>query len=201
MDWFKDNVEWVFSGIGIFVIGGLINYFRGKNAPNMTNPTQSVVINNQVTTQSPNITPPPQSLVKLGKDMSLAERKLHTHILFIDDDAKFQVVKILVTSGWKNTSLVKDAVTLDDTAIFNAHILFVDVQGVGKKMGFESEGLGLAQALIEKYPSKKIVIYSIETQGDRFHAALRKAASFLPKNADPYEFTKLVEELSGELTF
>lgn len=201
MDWFKNNVEWVFSGIGIFAIGGLINYFRGKNAPPTTNPTQSVVINNQLDTHSKNITLPPQPLVKLGKNMSLAERKLHTHVLFIDDDAKFQVVKILVNSGWKNTSLVKDAITLDDTAIFNAHILFVDVQGVGKRMGFESEGLGLAQALIEKYPSKKVVIYSIQTQGDRFHAALRKAASFLPKNADPYEFTKLVEDLSSELTF
>lgn len=201
MDWFKNNVEWVFSGIGIFVIGGIINYFRGKNTTPATNPTQSVVINNQVTTQSQNVAQPPQPPVKLGREMSLAERKLHTNILFIDDDAKFQVVKILVNSGWKNTSLVKDANTLDDTAIFNANILFVDVQGVGKKMRFESEGLGLAQALIEKYPSKKVVIYSIETQGDRFHAALRKAASFLPKNADPYEFTKLVEELSGELTF
>lgn len=201
MDWFKSNVEWVFSGIGIFVIGGLINYFRGKNAPPTTHPTQSVVINNHVDTQSANIALPPQPLVKPGKDMSIAERKLHTHVLFIDDDTKFQVVKILVNSGWKNTSLVKDAVTLDDTAIFNAHILFVDVQGVGKKMGFESEGLGLAQALIEKYPSKKVVIYSIQTQGDRFHAALRKAASFLPKNADPYEFTKLVEDLSSELKF
>lgn len=202
MDWIAKNVEWVFSGIGIFIVGGLINYFRGKNVPPTTTPTQSVVINNnQVTTQTPQITPPSQPPVKLGKDMSVPERKLHTHVLFIDDDPKFQVVKILVNSGWKNTSLVKDATTLDDTAIFNAHILFVDVQGVGKKMGFESEGLGLAEALIEKYPSKKIVIYSIETQGDRFHAALRKAASFLPKNADPYEFTKLVEVLSSELIF
>jgi len=201
MDWLKNNIEWIFSGIGIFAIGGIINYFRNKRTPPTTNPNQSIVINNQTTTPDSNANPPPKPIVKPGKNMSLAERKLHTHVLFIDDDAKFQVVKILVNSGWKNTFLVKDAATLDDALIFNAHILFVDVQGVGKKMGFESEGLGLAQALIEKYPSKKVVIYSIETQGDRFHAALRKAASFLPKNADPYEFTKLVEELSSEIIF
>lgn len=201
MDWISKNVEWVFSGIGLFVVGGLINYLRGKGGPPAGNPNQSVVINNQVSNQAPINTTSLQPPSRLGKDMSLAERKLHTHVLFIDDDAKFHVVKILSNSGWKNTSLVKDAITLDDGIIFNAHILFVDVQGVGKKMGFESEGLGLAQALIEKYPSKKIVIYSIETQGNRFHEALRKAASFLPKNADPYEFQKLVEELSRELTF
>jgi DNA-binding NtrC family response regulator len=134
-------------------------------------------------------------------NMSLPERKQKTKILFIDDDTKFKVAKILANSGWINTAIIKDANTLDEPSILDAHILFVDVQGVGVKMSFDSEGLGLALALKEKYPQKKIIIYSAETKGDRFHAALRKADSFLPKNADPYEFQKLVEELSSDLDF
>ncbi len=133
--------------------------------------------------------------------MSLADRKFKTRILFIDDDTKFKVVKILTKSGWINTSIIKDANTLDEPSIIDAHILFVDVQGVGVAMGFDSEGLGLALALKEKYRAKKIIIYSAETNGNRFHEALRKADSFLPKNADPYEFQKLVEELSAEIAF
>ena len=63
-------------------------------------------------------------------------------------------------------------------------------------MGFHDEGLGLALAIKQKYPKKKVVIYSAETQGDRFHKALREADSFLAKNADPYEFQRLVEEFT-----
>ena len=63
-------------------------------------------------------------------------------------------------------------------------------------MGFNDEGLGLALAIKDKYPEKKVIIYSAETNGDRFHEALRKADSFLPKNADPYEFQRIVEEFT-----
>jgi hypothetical protein len=41
-----------------------------------------------------------------------------------------------------------------------------------------------------------VIIYSAETEGDRFHEALRKADSFLAKNADPYQFQRLVEEFT-----
>jgi DNA-binding NarL/FixJ family response regulator len=102
----------------------------------------------------------------------------------------------LERSGWKYTKLIKDATTLDDASILEADILFIDVQGVGVSLGFNDEGLGLALAIKEKYPKKKVVIYSAETQGNRFHAALRKADSFLPKNADPYEFQRIVEEFT-----
>lgn len=197
MDWLLQNKEWVFSGIGVMVLGWIGKLMMGnREEKSSTQTTQSVVINNQV---GQGTTLPTET--KPEVKMSLAELKQKTRIVFIDDDIKFKVVKILTTSGWVNTSIIKDANTLDEPVIFDSHILFVDVQGVGIKMGFDSEGLGLAQALKEKYPKKKIVIYSAESQGDRFHAALRKADSFLPKNADPYEFQKLVEELSSELDF
>jgi len=85
---------------------------------------------------------------------------------------------------------------LDDRDVVEADILFIDVQGVGVSMGFSDEGLGLALAIKEKYKEKKVIIYSAETEGDRFHEALRKADSFLAKNADPYQFQRLVEEFT-----
>ena len=197
MDWIVQNKEWFMSGIGVALIGWIGNFlFRKKELlANQSNTTQSVVVNNIAQTSSANGSSQPEAA------MSLADRKFKTRILFIDDDTKFKVVKILTKSGWINTSIIKDANTLDEPSIIDAHILFVDVQGVGVAMGFDSEGLGLALALKEKYRAKKIIIYSAETNGNRFHEALRKADSFLPKNADPYEFQKLVEELSAEIAF
>ena len=198
MEWIIENRTWFLSGLGVVVLGWIGNLIleQFKKTDSTSQISNSIVVNNTMPTiQADNIrSEQPESR------MSLPDRKAKTKILFIDDDTKFKVVKILANSGWLNTSIIKDAKTLDEPAIINAHILFVDVQGVGVSMGFDSEGLGLALALKEKYPSKKIVIYSAETKGDRFHDALRKADSFLPKNADPYEFQKVVEELSLELS-
>jgi len=36
MDWIIDNKEWVFSGIGVFILGFLLNFLRKKNAPNIS---------------------------------------------------------------------------------------------------------------------------------------------------------------------
>ncbi|WP_339841810.1 hypothetical protein, partial [uncultured Alcanivorax sp.] len=66
----------------------------------------------------------------------------------------------------------------------------------GKVGEFFRGSLGLALAIKEKYKEKKVIIYSAETEGDRFHEALRKADSFLAKNADPYQFQRLVEEFT-----
>jgi hypothetical protein len=129
----------------------------------------------------------------------LERRKMLAHILFVDDDIKFKVVSILKTAGWIHTKTVKDIANLDEQFVKEAHIIFVDVQGVGKLLQTKDEGLGLALNLKKKYPQKKIVIYSAQTEGDRFHEALRKADAFLPKNAEPYEFQQIVEQYSEEL--
>lgn len=197
MDWIEQNKEWFMGGFGVALIGWVGNFLFSKRRPveNQSGINQSVTVNNITQPTGTNRLNPPEV------SMSLADRKCKTRILFIDDDTKFKVVKILTKSGWVNTSIIKDANTLDEPSIIDAHILFVDVQGVGVAMGFDSEGLGLALALKEKYQAKKIIIYSAETNGNRFHEALRKADSFLPKNADPYEFQKLVEEISAEIVF
>lgn len=212
-EWLSVNAEWIFSGLGVVIVTGIFGFIFRRSAKE-ENPHQGVIINNHAnvsTNNSQKLQPiiydnshSNSSMLKenfRGDDTMRAKRSLEsykndTKILFIDDDARFKVAKILAKSGWVYTKLIKDASTLDDSDIINANILFIDVQGVGVEMGFTDEGLGLALAIKEKYPEKKVVIYSAETKGDRFHAALRRADSFLPKNADPYEFQKIVEDFT-----
>lgn len=206
MDWIISNKDWLFSGLGVSIAFTLITWvFNKKNrTDNLSSPETgtSITINNQnnstidTSPKSPSEHPSQVSTRGAGVANTLEAFKNSTHILFIDDDIRFKVVKILTKSGWVHTKLVKDAETLDDNEIRQADILFIDVQGVGLALGFNDEGLGLALAIKDKYPLKKVVIYSAETKGDRFHAALRKADSFLPKNADPYEFQKIVEDFT-----
>lgn len=174
-----DNKEWLFSGLGIAIITVLWKLFIvvKNNANN----------NNEKTDENKEI----------NREISLQKAKEVTHILFIDDDVKFKVVKILKNSGWLNTNLVKDIKSLDANELLNSHIIFVDIQGVGKELGFQDEGLGLAMAIKNKHSLKRVIIYSAESQGDRFHKALKQADSFLAKNADPYEFQQLVEEYAN----
>lgn len=206
-EWLAKNVEWVFGGIGITALTAIINFFkkdqkeegRKTESPAIqitttVNQTQNQGIKNHASEEQGNaalgnaITPP--------SPKSIAERKNFIKVLFIDDDVKFKVIKILIKSGWIHTKIIKDADTLETPEIIDAHLIFVDIQKVGVAMGFNDEGLGLSLALKKKYPSKKIIIYSAESDGNRFHQALQKADASLEKNADPYEFQKLVEDLS-----
>jgi hypothetical protein len=200
MEWIIANKDWFFSGVGVLILGGLVKFFT-KPLPTDANSKGLTITNNFSPTNTNAFAPgevasQDKSGPILQDEKTLDDFKNITRILFIDDDARFKVAKILAKSGWVHTKLIKDAATLDDADIFAADILFIDVQGVGVELGFNDEGLGLALALKSKYPKKKVVIYSAETKGDRFHAALRKADSFLPKNADPYEFQKIVEDFT-----
>lgn len=95
---------------------------------------------------------------------------------------------------------IKDIRSLDDFEVNEANIIFVDVQGVGKLLKFKDQGLGLTIALKEKYPNKKLIVYSSEDEGkiETFHRALSIADERLSKNADPYEFQSIVEQFSKE---
>ncbi|HMQ87905.1 MAG TPA: hypothetical protein PKB07_09980 [Flavilitoribacter sp.] len=133
-------------------------------------------------------------------DRSLNDLKMKTNILFIDDRV-FGNVDIIKNSGWKKTNQIKDADSLDQKEIRDAHILLIDIQGVGKKLKFREEGLGLIQALKERYPNKKVIVYSSEDQGkiEAFHPAINIADARLPKNADPYQYEVYIERYSREV--
>lgn len=121
------------------------------------------------------------------------------NILFVDDDTTFKVVKILKQSGWLNTKLIKDLKSLSTDELLRSQIIFTDIRGVGKLLGFQDEGLGLAAAIKEKFPEKMVVIYSSEQSGNRFHKGFRLADDMLAKNAEPYEFISTIEQMTEKL--
>ena len=134
------------------------------------------------------------------KVTKLPERDLNeicglTKILFVDD-FKFEIVDYLNSCGWIQTKRIKDIDDINHPSIAENHIFFVDIQGVGKKMGFSDEGLGLARALKEKYSEKIVILYSAQPTGDRFDKTLSIVDDTIRKNADTYEFLKLVEKYS-----
>ncbi len=121
--------------------------------------------------------------------------KLRLKILFIDDE-KFNIIGILRKAGWNNVIYRKDIVNIDDDSILTADIIFVDINGVGCSL-FKNQGLGLAEKIKDKYPEKKVVIYSAENQGNIFDPAIRKVDDCLQKNAEPIEFSNVIENLFG----
>lgn len=193
MSFISENYQWIFSGIGVSVIGFLFVFF--SNRKNKDKESSIHVENNVVVNQNKRIDP---LCDKPKVKDSINDLKIITFILFIDDE-KFNVVNILKQSGWLNTVSCKDVDDLDAQVVKQANIIFVDINGVGTKLQFKNQGLGLAGALKDKYPEKKIIIYSAETTGNRFDKVLQKVDYCLPKNAEPYEFVQLVNQFATEI--
>lgn len=208
-DWVVTNKEWLLSGLGIFlitifrdVVFSMIKFIWSKifSSDQKKFPSDSgtspISINNHIS-----LPIEPQGANDMEKvknvDIDIQKVKGSTHILFIDDQI-FPVYKTLKSSGWTHTTLIKDIKSLDDPEILNNDIFFIDIRGVGKKL-FNDEGLGIAKALKNKYPHKKVIIYSAETMGNRFDEAFRIADDFLQKNADYYDFLEIVEKFGKEI--
>ncbi len=191
MDWIINNKDWLFSGIGVVVFGFL--YKRFTQSEPQASPIVEASNTNTMNVVLHSSSGSELVSQKVKKYKTAQEAQKNINILFIDDDTNFKVVNLLKTAGYKNTKILKDIRSLDSNEIITTDIFFIDIQGVGKKLAFKDEGLGLANALKEKYKDKIIVIYSAENRGDRFHSGLRKADDFLPKNADPYEFQQIIE--------
>lgn len=135
----------------------------------------------------------------ISREALIDSLKSKVKILFIDDDKKFNVVKILKDSGYKNTTSVVDIKNLDEPLVKEANIYFIDINGVGKLLECKNEGLDLALMLKQKYPNKKTVIYSANKNNNAFHEAWDNCDFKLEKNALPYQFQLLVEKYTLEL--
>lgn len=198
LKWLSENSTWVFSGIGITIFAmafKLLKHFFSSDSK--SDISQSV---NSPVSQTTNINIVPNGTVKDSNTIVSGHRldKDNVFILFIDDE-KFGVVNILKNAGWKNTKLIKDIKDLDDADLRSAHIVFVDINGVGIALQFKNQGLGLASTIKSKYPYKKVVIYSGEPNGDRFDRDLRKVDDVIQKNAEPIEFMNIIDGFINEL--
>ncbi|MEV4781350.1 hypothetical protein [Burkholderia sp. LMU1-1-1.1] len=183
-----DTSEKIISAIaGIIAIGSALFWFfrRRTNDENVvsaspvTNNANQTVTVNVATESSPNDRPGAFDIMEL---------KRKTHILFVDDDRGFKIVGVLKKMGWENTKLVTDISSLEQGQLLAADVIFVDIQGVGRAMQYSDEGLGLSLAIKRRHPIKKVIIYSAEENGARFHEALQEADYSLPKTAEPIRF-------------
>lgn len=199
----NENRDWIFSGVGVTVLGFFLSVILNRNNKKNTEGKSSIKNVESPRNQNINtinVTTGVYHEKKIDRihGNKRIKSKAGLNILFIDDDLKFKVVDILKQSGWINTKRVKDIVDLDDVDAKDADVIFVDINGVGKKL-FQDEGLGLAYALKQKYSEKKIILYSAESNGDRFHKAFRVIDDCLSKNAEPYEFINILETVLAEL--
>lgn len=207
MNWIIENKEWLFSGIGVTIVISIWRCFYSRADNNNKSKLSQSQANNQTQNVTVNITQP--SIVSNTFDKEAKENvpaltidglRTKTNILFIDDDKEFKIVKILKRAGWKNTCFFSNADVKDINAekIRDAHIIFVDIKGVGQTM-YNDEGLGLVVDLKKKYPQKKIVIYSAISEHSLFHNAIKLADDQIPKNSQPAVFVSLIETLAEDI--
>lgn len=192
MNWIAANWHLVFAGIGSTIVGAYIKHLFAIKR-DASNPKKDALSGPSITINNQNSIGSHATSTALTGSPATQKASKDYRILFVDDDTKFKVVKIIITAGWPNVRIIKDISHLNSPDVVDTDIFFIDIQGVGKAMQFTDEGLGLAFAIKKKYPQKKVVIYSAQTTGERFHEALRNADSSLPKNAEPFEFIQLVE--------
>lgn len=125
--------------------------------------------------------------------------KENSQILFIDDK-DVQIVKNLKKAGW-SVELKKDISDIHASFVKRANVIFVDYRGVGKTLGENDEGFGLARALKRGYGDKKrVVIYSgeVEYKSD-FMKRVRDVDDHLPKDSNTEEFIYVIEEQLGKI--
>ncbi|WP_374661954.1 hypothetical protein [Inhella sp.] len=188
-----DTTEKIVSVIaGLIAVAGALLWVLRRGRHDSPESSDKTVQSNTVT-QTVNVAiPPAPASTTLHQGASaakdIAELKRTSQILFVDDDRGFKIVGVLKKMGWENTKLLADISSLEQSQLLSADVVFVDIQGVGRAMQYSDEGLGLALAIKRRYPKKKVVIYSAEEKGARFHEALQEADYSLPKTAEPIRF-------------
>lgn len=197
MEFSLDNTEKVISLIaGIIAIVTFLFLRNRRMTGDVKNRNKQENISNNTQTVTVNLgseglggfAQPIVSAAPVVLTDSIPNLKKTVRILFIDDDKGFKIVGVLKKMGWEHTKIVGDIGSLEQTALVEAHVVFVDIQGVGKSMHYIDEGLGLALAIKRRYQDKKVIIYSAQEEGARFHEALQEADYSLPKHAEPIRF-------------
>ena len=202
MSWIVENKEWLFSGAGLTVlsiIGGFFFKRKSNKKDNKTTiQTASNNSNNNININVGATSASPQSSETESQKESKVLYKSDVRILFIDDQ-QFDIVQYLKGQGWKNTSRIPDAKTLDDPSIRQADIIFVDINGVGLKLRLRKQGRDLAVKIKRTYPEKKVILYSNEEKHDIFDKDIDILDDRISKKVDPYQFVEIVNKLMTTL--
>lgn len=174
-----DNKEWIFSGIGVSVIAGIIALIRKQSGMKEQNQSVSQTVNVNV--------PIGESL---NNDNKQFREKEEISILFIDDQS-FDYVKNLKQAGYVNVKKISVVKRIDSPEICNANIIFVDINGVGESLFPKEQGLGVAKAIKKRFKDKKVYLYS--AQHHALNSDFNLLDGVLSKNADPYEFINIID--------
>lgn len=134
------------------------------------------------------------------RNLSLPEIKDRARVLFIDDNDISGVIGYLANSGWKCRQLYEENFTsLDSVDIKDSHIICVDINGVGEKLG-KQNGLDIVESIKRHNPNKKVIIYSSQTTQNIFHPAVEMADKRVMKSAGDHEvFKDSIEELAKQI--
>ncbi|MBQ3617290.1 MAG: response regulator [Bacteroidales bacterium] len=181
----------VITAIGVILaafVGGVLKKKNNKKQEQQIsqNQTQNVTVNNFLGEKVEH-----DSNDEKKDSSATSNLKLKLQILFIDDE-KFKMMENIKKAGWQNVSYKKDITNLDDPAILKAHIVFVDINGVGQNLFPKNQGIGLAAAIKNKYSQKQVCIYSAEPH--MLDPDLKKVDYTLQKNAEPIQFYNFIEE-------
>ena len=134
-----------------------------------------------------------------SEELTIDKIKSKVKVLFIDDK-EFPVVNHLRSIGYTGIDYMTDVSDIDDTRIRYADIIFIDINGVGLLLGFPNQGMGLCGALKKKYgDTKRIILYSGETEGSIFDKDAQKADATLKKDSDIYQFISYITDYAKEL--
>ncbi|MGZ4081665.1 MAG: hypothetical protein ACXVOH_09360 [Bacteroidia bacterium] len=128
---------------------------------------------------------------------SLPELKDKTRILMIDDE-ETSLVDSLKSEGW-HIKYLPDLDRYNNTDLKDAHIVCVDIKGVGKKLNIKEEGLGLVRNIKEKYPEKRIILCSSVSSHDIFDNAIDLVDKKVYKDGQTHPFDSAIEELSYKI--
>ena len=212
--WFMHSIEWIFSGIGVMILSVVFRSFykRNKRSRGASQTQKTLQIEENVNDKSTTVKGDGNQVliyngleinakdtkeVKSNK-LSIEGKQAQTYILFIDNE-KFPIVNIIRKSGWRNCSQIKTVSDLNCEKIQKAHIIFVDIKGVGEDLFGKDAGLGVAKNLKQKYPDKFVILYSAETNWNIFHEAISLVDDRVEKNAKPIEFISLIETFADRI--
>jgi hypothetical protein len=129
-----DTTEKIVSVItGAFAItGGLAVWWRRRSKEGQQPPVTQQSISTGGNNQTVNVSVgasvtapiPPEGT---SNGLSILDLKRTTNILFVDDDRGFKIVSVLKKMGWDHTKLVSDITFLEQPALLDAHVVFVDI--------------------------------------------------------------------------
>ena len=134
-----------------------------------------------------------------NKEPTADDVKARIKILFVDDKDDFPIIGMLRNNGYQ-VEYLDDIVDFEAKQVKYADIIFLDINGVGVAMKFKNQGMGLCGALRDYFgTTKKLILYSGETEGSIFDKDAKKADATLPKDSDLYQFTSYITQYGKEL--